>query len=107
MILDRLSMVLSRFGTTAHARAAAAEHAAIWRDAARKVPGLVPDLIRQGGLCAAEPVKMTGGAPSVAPLDPYRLAYEAGRRDLALQLLAAAGLTVTQMSELLEEQDYV
>ncbi|SDI56374.1 hypothetical protein [Salipiger marinus] len=106
MILDRLSMLLSRFGVTPQARATAAAHASIWREAARKVPGLVPDLIRQSGLLAGEPVRMSGGIPRAAPIDPHRLAYEAGRRDLALQLLAAAGLTPTQLNELLEEQDY-
>ena len=106
MIFDRLSTLLAWFGMTSPARAAAAESAEIWRRAARAVPEILPDLIRQGGVLTGQPVENQNGWPQLAPVDPYRLAYEAGRRDMALQLLAAAGLTQTQANELIKEQDY-
>jgi hypothetical protein len=106
MILDRLGHLLSRFGTTPPAQHAAGVHASVWTRAAADHPDLLPDLIRQGGLLAGQPVMMQAGEPAPAPLDPYRLAYEAGRRDLALQLLSAAGLTTDDLNSLFKEQDY-
>ena len=106
MILDRLAHLLGRFGNTPGGRHLAGVHAHAWRAAAAAVPEILPDLIRQGGLLEAQPVMMEGGYPAVLPPDPYRLAYEAGRRDLALQLLSAAGLTTDELNSLFKEQDY-
>lgn len=107
MILDRIGILLSRFGATPMGRHAASDHASLWKRAASDHPALVPDLIRQGGVLQTQPVQMQGGVPELAPLDPQRLAYEAGRRDLALQLLAAAGITHDELHALTKEQDYV
>ncbi|QPM89150.1 hypothetical protein [Pseudooceanicola algae] len=106
MILDRLGTLLARFGTTLEGRRTAAEHARTWRRARVHVPEIVPDLIAHGGLFMGQAVTMEGGVPSPARMDPCQLAYEAGRRDLAVQLLAAAGLTTTDLNELMREQDY-
>ncbi len=106
MILNRLAHLLARFGNTPAARRAAGVHADTWRRAAHAVPDIVPDLIRQGGLLDGQPVVMDAGYPSPAPIDAHRLAYEAGRRDLALQLLSAAGLTTDELNHLFKEQDY-
>jgi hypothetical protein len=38
--------------------------------------------------------------PAGAPPDPQRLAYEAGRRDVALELLALMGLTPDEINTL-------
>ncbi|AUC52299.1 hypothetical protein CDO87_03440 [Sagittula sp. P11] len=106
MILHHLGILLGRFGNTDQGRQVAVKHSRIWRQAAAKVPELVPDLIRQGGLLEAQPVVMESGVPLQAPMDPYRLAYEAGRRDLAVQLIAAAGLSIDEVNSLMKEQDY-
>ena len=39
------------------------------------------------------------------PLAPYRTAYEAGRRDLALQLSAMMALSVSDLNDLMEDAD--
>lgn len=106
MILDRLGHLLSRFGSSEPAQHAAGVHATVWSRAAADHPELMPDLIRQGGLLAGQPVMMQAGHSTPAPMDPYRLAYEAGRRDFALQLLSAAGLTTDDLNSLFKEQDY-
>lgn len=106
MILHRLSHLLARFGGTDAARRAAGEHAALWRRVAAQFPAIRQDLITQGGLLTGQDVVMQDGLPTPAPLDPYRLAYQAGRRDLALQLLSAASLDTDTLNHLITEQDY-
>ena len=39
------------------------------------------------------------------PLDPLRLAYEAGRRDFAMQLLALMGTSFEDMNRMMEDDD--
>lgn len=104
-MMHRLSYLLGRFGTTRAAKRAAAAHAEPWQRAARLVPQILPDLVREGGLLESQPVTMRDGMPLPAPIDPQRLAYEAGRRDLALQLLAAAGLTADDFNSLITEKN--
>lgn len=106
MILDRLGHLLARFGNTRSGRATAGAHASVWSYAAASHPELIPDLIRQGGLLAGQPVSMEGGEPLPMPVDPYRLAYEAGKRDLALQLISAAGLSTYDINRLFKEHDH-
>lgn len=113
MILHRLGHLLATFGNSDPGRHAAGEHGSLWRRVARDHPEILPDLIRQGGLLAAQPRVMgdprtgeTYAEPLLAPLDPHRLSYEAGRRDMALQLLSAAGLTHDDLNKLFKEQDY-
>ncbi|WP_289150260.1 hypothetical protein [uncultured Salipiger sp.] len=106
MILDRISTLLAHFGLDPDGRARAAEHGEIWRSAAAREPRILGDLIREGGLFEGQPVVMKDGIPSRAPIDPYRMAYEAGRRDFAAQLLSAGGLTHTQIEQLTKDQDY-
>lgn len=103
-ILDRLSVLASVFGATPGGRVnpVAAEVSKRWMQACTREPELACDLIREGGLMAVQPVEMENGAPQVAPLDPYRLAYEAGRRDLALLLLAQAGISITELNHIME-----
>lgn len=110
-MLDRLGILQGVFGAFGRAggrasAGAAADHAKRWRRAFAEFPDLRGDLIRQGGLLRPQPVVMSEGEPMLAPLDPQRLAYEAGRRDLALQLLAAGGVTVDEMNAMVRDQDY-
>lgn len=110
-MLDRFGILQGVFGlfpgpAGRAARVSAGDHARRWRRAFAEFPDLRADLIRQAGLLRPQPVVMTEGEPSPAPLDPHRLAYEAGRRDFALQLLSAGGLTIDELNQLVKEPDY-
>ncbi|HMO70096.1 MAG TPA: hypothetical protein PKC84_00345 [Paracoccaceae bacterium] len=67
------------------------------------VPEIAEGPIPLGGVMTLQPVRIEAGLPEVAPIDPLRLAYEAGRRDLALQLLALMRLGVPELNSLSED----
>lgn len=71
-----------------------------WRDAARRRPELVADVIGMGGVLAMQPRK--AGA---VKLSPEGLAYEAGRRDLALELLTLMGASTDELKIMMEISD--
>jgi len=83
-------------------RSAAGDMAERWTRAFRADPDLRGDLIRLGGILSAQPVTLDQGVPILDPLDPNRLAYEAGRRDLALALLAAGNLDTHDLNSLMD-----
>ncbi len=109
MIWSRLAFLYSLFPVPRHsspARQEMAERAisdqraamaARWFRARNADPELMADVIRMGGVLTAQPYQNA----EVADLDPYRLAYEAGRRDLALQLCAQMGLTLNELNALM------
>ncbi|MFP4044828.1 MAG: hypothetical protein ACLFTP_09725 [Rhodosalinus sp.] len=103
MIFDRIGHLLAFFGgARPEGRRAARDVGRRWSRVFSREPELAEDLIRMGGVLAAQPVEMVDGFPQVAAPDPYRLAYEAGRRDMALALLSAGGVTPQELSELME-----
>ncbi len=104
MIWNRLSILQGFIPFTA--RKAAARRARRWTEAARRDAHLAEDLIILGNVLATQPATMQDGWPTPALPDPQRLAYEAGRRDLALQLLALMSLTPAQLATLVKEPDY-
>lgn len=79
----------------ANARAAT-KVARRWQDAAAHFPELRGDIIELGGVLAAQPVD---------GIDPMQIAYEAGRRDFALQLAAMMNLSVSELNSLMEDPD--
>ena len=82
-------------------RAAARERRAAanrWRKALTNDPEVMADLIRLGGVLLMTPP--TPGGPSVE-----QLAYEAGRRDFALQLMALAGLTPYDLKQIMDDHN--
>lgn len=99
MIFDRLGIIRALFPS----KGQAAEVATRWKRAARTEPDLIGDAIRLGGVIALQPDTYEQGLPIGAPIDPVRLAYEAGRRDLAVQLVALMGLTHTELQSLMED----
>lgn len=112
MIWDRLSIIRSFFGQgevgTPQAVAqdgAAAEVAARWQKAFNRDPQLAEDLIRQSGLLNLQPIDMIEGYPQPASIDPQRLAYEAGRRDLALLILSQGHISHLELNQLMESLD--
>ena len=102
MIFDPRALLAGFFGRN---DGAAADVARRWRRAFSAEPELASDLIRQGGLLTAQPVEMVDGWPQPAPLDPSRLAYEAGRRDLALLLLAQGGISIHDLNQMMESRE--
>lgn len=102
MIFDRIPVLRSVFGSNDRAAATVARR---WRRAFQDDPELACDLIRSGGLLVGQPVEMVEGWPQPAAMDPYRLAYEAGRRDLALQLLAQGGISYDELNQLMEAKE--
>lgn len=46
-----------------------------------------------------------GHMAQLAPIDPYRLTYEAGRRDFALQLAALMDVSLFDLKSLMEDDD--
>lgn len=77
-----------------------------WTAAGQKDSRLAEDLITLGGVLQGQPAQIDNGWPTPALPDPTRLAYEAGRRDMALQLLALMSLTPYQLNLLVKEPDY-
>jgi hypothetical protein len=84
------------------ARRQAGKFAKRWQTAHRYEPALAADLIDLGGVLTLQPMTFDGGAVERATVDPAQLAYEAGRRDMALTLLAAMGVSTKELNYLLE-----
>lgn len=102
MIFNRISILRALFP----ARKAASEASLRWHRAARGEPELLADVLAFGGVLALQPdIYDQRGVPMGAPIDPVRLAYEAGRRDLAVQIAALMGVTRTELKSLMEN-DY-
>jgi hypothetical protein len=86
---------------------AAADHAAAaparrWWAAAQADPELLGDVIRLGDVFTTQPF---AGGQLAAPIDPLRLAYEHGRRDMALQLATMMTLSIHDLNQLMETND--
>ena len=97
MIWDKIPFLRALFPQ----RGAAGEVSKRWFDARTRDPELAADLIRLGGVLTAQPV----GPSGPEPVEPAILAYEAGRRDLALSLLAMMNLTVFELNQFMEDAD--
>jgi len=97
MIWDKLSILRTIFPS----REAASVYAARWKAASDRERALVADVIRLSGLLAQQPRQDA----EVAAIDPNRLAYEAGRRDLGLEILALMNLTHTELGNLMEDNN--
>ncbi|WP_420415833.1 hypothetical protein [Marinovum algicola] len=105
-LFDRAGTVLAVLGITSDGRARAREIAARWSAALTRDPRLAKDVLHLSGVLRIEPRIMTGGEPDLAPIDPYRLAYERGQRDFARTLLAFGGMTIDEINQLVMEDRY-
>ncbi|RIA01343.1 MULTISPECIES: hypothetical protein [Cereibacter] len=103
MIWNPLTILVGFFPSAARREAAACSKR--WQAAAARDPRLTLDIIRMGGVLDLQPVRLVDGYPEPEPIDPQRLAYEAGRRDFAMQLLALAHLTPDDLNILMETND--
>lgn len=83
----------------------AAEIKRRWTVAARSNAALAADVMRLGGILVLPPDDFVNGVEQRTPIDPSRLAYEAGRRDLALKLLALMDQNHLTLNALMENND--
>lgn len=74
-----------------------------WNALGETHPELVRDLVALGRVTTPQPFDMVDGIPEPAAVDPQVLAYEAGRRDLALQLVALMNLSIFELNALTED----
>lgn len=95
MIFDRLTVLRAMFPGALRRVAPAVSRR--WREAQAREPDLAADLIGMGAVLAMQP----RGADGVM-LDREGLAYEAGRRDLALEVLALMGVGPDELIKLME-----
>lgn len=100
-MFERLATLATLFARPKDARPVAKR----WQKAAALCPELRDDLVQMSGLLALQPSYRQDGVPQLEQLDAQRLAYEAGRRDLALQLLAMMNLSISELNTLMEEPD--
>lgn len=83
-------------------RRAAASCAARWSKAASKDAELVADVIRLGGILDRATEEYRDGVIVPNPVDPIRMAKEAGRREFAVELLAMMQITPEELRSLTE-----
>ncbi len=98
MIFDALTILR---GMTPDARAAAAL-AARWQRALAAEPQLAADLLVLGQVLAKLPATYEAGAEVPAPVDPNRVMIDAGRRELALELLALMNVDPALVARMME-----
>lgn len=101
MIWNRFWLAFRRAGRDPAARRAAATQARRWTDAAVREPELAEDVIRMGRVL----VPLPRDPAEVLSLSPEQIAYELGRRDFALDLLAQMTVTPRDMRTLMEDPD--
>lgn len=76
-----------------------------WSRAADREPALVRDLIELGGLMTALPHELIDGQPTRMPVDPNQVLIDQGRRELALQLLAAMKMNPGELADILRDTE--
>lgn len=101
MILDRLQVLRGMFVWTDRSAAARVRR---WSTAYRADPALMQDLVTLGGLLQI-PHEIPPDPMNPTPVDPHRLAFEAGQRDMAVKLCALMGVTNYELTQLMEETD--
>ncbi len=101
MILDRFSIFRALFPE----RRRAADAAARWQRAYVRDNALAGDVIELGRVLALRPVLFDQGVEVPEPIDPVRLAYDQGRRDMAVQIIALMGVNNTELAQLMEVEN--
>lgn len=99
MIWDRIPFIRALIPH----KGAAGESARRWRNARAVDAELARDVIRFCGLMQMQPAVAQDGL--VLPvIDRDRMIYDAGRRDLGLQLLALMGVSQTELNSMMEDR---
>ena len=99
MIWSRISIIRALIPH----KGSAGDMARRWRNARAVSPELAEDVIRHSGLMQLQPHRFEDGFGTPV-LDPAVLAYEAGRRDLGLQLLALMGVSQSELNAMMEDR---
>lgn len=94
------SILAARFGQKRLAR----DFAERWRAAFRRDGALKHDLIRLGGILELPTVDFSGGVPQIEDKSPFQLGVEAGRRALALELLALGQIDAHELETTMEQE---
>ena len=76
-----------------------------WSNAMDREPGLATDLIRLGGVLTQGPRRFEGGVEVPIFEDTVSLARREGRRELAVELLAAGSIDEETLRRLANEED--
>jgi len=82
-------------------RKAARRRAARWAMAQQRDPDLAVDVIHMGRVLALAPVDTVGRLAA----NDIQLAYEQGRRDLAIDLLAMMSINQAEFLQMMESDD--
>ena len=107
-IFDRVAIAFSALfferehGARRLIRRTVSRRAARWGRVCTAEPRLAADVLALGGVLALGARDHTG-APELAP---EQLAYDAGRRELALELVALMGLTPFELREQMMEEHH-
>jgi hypothetical protein len=101
MIFDRWSVFRALFPGARDA----ARVARRWQAARVTEPKLLADVLALGQVLALQPRLGGPDGTAPAPIDPQRLAYEAGRRDMALELAALMGVSNHELATMMELND--
>ena len=76
-----------------------------WQRAAHAEPQIVQDVIVMGRVLAKQPAEFENGQEVPAVIDPSRVLMDAGRRELALELLALCKVDAAALAALIGETD--
>lgn len=99
MIFDRVTIIRALIPD----KRATGALARRWRNAREVNPDLAKDVIGFSGLMVMQPHRYDNGV-GTPELDPAVLAYEAGKRDLGLQLLALMGVSQSELNAMMEDR---
>lgn len=97
-IFNPISVLLARFRD----KKFALDVAKRWRAAFHDEPELMGDIIRIGGVLSGDPAVFEKGVEVIKPIDPIRQAKDAGRRAMALELLALMNVNENDLIDKME-----
>ncbi len=100
MIFARAGIVFRR-ATDRGVRRLASKRARRWNKAVAAEPLLAEDLIEMGNVLSMAPVDQTDRVQ----MTEIQMAYDMGRRDLALEILAHMKISVFELSNMMENDD--
>ncbi|WP_422050145.1 hypothetical protein [Shimia sp.] len=80
------------------------ERARRWSEIAQLHPDVVDDIATLGGVLQV-PHEIPPDPSDPQPVDPCRLAFEAGQRDLAVKLISLMGITNYELDQLMEASE--
>lgn len=99
-LFHSLSVLKARFPVLS----GATKPARRWQAARDHDPALARDIIRIGGLLTLSAQRFSRGREVLDPLCPIRMARDAGRRDLAIELLALMDVKISEIHQEMETE---